>query len=102
MPRDDWMSVFPEFSVKCLILALKHLKSLAVFVFHSVVPRNRDIWPDVDCANETSWEVNKGRKLSCLENRCLALFRNAGCNLVFFPQLAGQRVLGFGFPMNQV
>lgn len=39
------------------------LKRIALVLFHIVVPRDRDIWPDIDCTIKQTEKVSKGRKL---------------------------------------
>ncbi|WP_028672456.1 hypothetical protein [Saccharospirillum impatiens] len=57
------MGEFFGLGVKLIGLTLRHLKSLTVCLFHIVVPRDYDIWPDIDCASELTKVVSKGRKL---------------------------------------
>lgn len=39
------------------------LKRIALVLFHVVVPRDRDIWPDIDCTIKQTEKVSKVRKL---------------------------------------
>ncbi|WP_028672529.1 hypothetical protein [Saccharospirillum impatiens] len=44
-------------------MVFRSLKKSALTLYHIMVPRDRDIWPDIDCANEPTKKVSKGRKL---------------------------------------
>lgn len=39
------------------------LKKFALTIYHIFVPHYRDIWPDIDCANEPTKKVSEGRKI---------------------------------------
>ncbi|WP_157600193.1 hypothetical protein [Saccharospirillum impatiens] len=49
--------------VRTVRLIARLFKFLAVGIFHIVVPKDRDIWPDIDCATDSTKAVGKGRKL---------------------------------------
>ncbi len=44
-------------------MVIGFLKKVVLTLYHIFVPHYRDIWPDIDCANEPTKKVSKGRKI---------------------------------------